>query len=585
MVFLRIIVGLICVSLCLGLSAQTPADIEKQVSSLRKEAKFQEAIDLITDFLETSSLPPVESTRLLNYRGHIKGDLKEYDSQLQDFLTVLEIKEENGDRAGMAGSYMNIGNSYRFQGLHEKSLEYYTLSRDIATETRDTNRIANALINMSAAIRLVDSTVNRVPILLEAQELYKRIDKTNNNIHTALGVAYSDLEEHEKAIESFRESLQIEGITVKTKALLMNNIGHDLELLGRLDSAEVYFAESYRIASEYEMLDEQLMATRNLGEVFAKLGEYDSAYVYMNEHRLLQLEEAKILLDDEVLSLQEQFQAAEREREIERKTAQRNLFAVVLVGLAVLGVVVVVFLRRNHKTKEALSRQQIDLKEAEISNLFTDLTLKVAQSEAEGELKERQRVGRDLHDRIGPLLSSIKLKFSASRDAEKETHGLDESLNLLDESIGEIRRISHNLSSASLSQYGFLHHVQQLSKHLEDNGAIKVNFTHHNIESGLPNTIERHLSDIISELAQNVVKHAEANLLTIDINRDEEELSVIIEDDGRGFDSSQNAQGIGLKNLKLRVAEMDGELTIDSKIGRGTAVVIDIPLTPVTEKS
>lgn len=562
-----------------GASAQSPAEIEKEARALRKVAKYEEALSFLREYLEDATLTHKEASNFENLQGHICGDLGRYDDQLNHYLEGLRIREENNDWAGVAGSYLNIGNSFRYQDQDEKSLEYYTKARDLAEETRDSMRWAKALGNMSAALRNVDSTADRVSILLESRRLYVemgREDRLANN-YSSLGIAYSDLGKYQEAIEALRKALSFDYVDHDFKALLHNNIGHDLEKLDSLDAAIVEFMICYQMAYEYDILEKRLLATRNLGDIYARKNMFDSAYKYLELHRWCQLEKAQLLRENETLELQEKYETAEREREIEKKTAQRNMLFIGFGGLFAIALVVVYFLRRNHNNKMALAQQELELKESEISGLFTDLTLKVARSEAEGELKERQRVGRDLHDRIGPLLSSIKIKFSTLKGNGNDD-GLNESLSMLDDSIAEIRRVSHNLNAGSLVKLGFVNHIQKLAEHLEASGKIKVNFSHHNLDAIDDRTVENQLSAIIHELAQNTLKHADAQTLTIDINCDASELSLIVEDDGQGFDPQSNGRGIGLKNMKMRVADLNGEFTIDSKPGRGTAIVIDVPL-------
>jgi two-component system NarL family sensor kinase len=575
-----IVLVLASIILVLGSMAQTADEIETQARALRNDGSYHKAIDLLSNYLPNAELTLLQKAHLTNLRGHIRGNIHDFENQLLDFLAAKDLREQAGDKAAVGGSYLNLGNSYKFQKQHEKSLEYYTLARSIARENNDSVRWVKAINNMAGAMRQVKPKTERYDLLAEGLDIARKLDKRALLISNLMAHAnaYSDFGHPENSIEYLREALALKTSKSSTNALILNNLGNAYKHINELDSALLYYRLGYGLAITTSNLDRQITATRNFADLYAEKGMFDSAHHYLEVNRLLQIEINYRQIDDEVLKYQEQFQAAERELEIEQKTAQRNLMIAILGGLGVLAVVVVFFLIRNHRQKMVLATNELDLKDSQISNLFTDLTLKVAKSEAEGELKERQRVGRDLHDRIGPLLSSIKIKFSSLKRDSDENNEWSDSINLLDDSIGEIRRISHNLSSGSLSRLGFVNHIVQLGKHLGESGKINVNFTHHNLEQGLGQGIESHLSDIISELAQNTLKYADATNLSIDINRDEEELSVIIEDDGKGFDTNSHMQGIGLKNLRMRVAEMEGELVIDSKIGRGTAVVIDIPL-------
>lgn len=155
---------------------------------------------------------------------------------------------------------------------------------------------------------------------------------------------------------------------------------------------------------------------------------------------------------------------------------------------------------------------------------------------------------------------------------------------MLDGACKEIRDISHNLGSTILRKVGLMPELEALVNEIENLHNIQVEFVSHGYNGNLSNDVELKIYRIIQELIGNVLKHANASKLTLQLNQfDEGEeqirlINLMVEDNGNGFDPSQVSNGMGLQNISARVNDLSGEITIDSEIGRGTNISIDIPI-------
>ena len=218
-----------------------------------------------------------------------------------------------------------------------------------------------------------------------------------------------------------------------------------------------------------------------------------------------------------------------------------------------------------------------------VEELLKNQELKSINAMIEGQEGERQRIARDLHDRLGSILSMVKVHFKSVEDHIEELKTSNKSQyekanQLLDDACDEVRKISHNIASGVLTKFGLVPALEDLKGTLEESKKVKVEFIAHGLYDRLDNDVEIAIYRIIQELVSNILKHAEAENITIQIINREKDLHISVEDDGKGFDASKKErEGMGLKNVSTRVDSLDGELYIDSMIDKGTSVSISIP--------
>ena len=222
----------------------------------------------------------------------------------------------------------------------------------------------------------------------------------------------------------------------------------------------------------------------------------------------------------------------------------------------------------------------------EVDVLVKEQTLSTAFARLEGIEEERKRIARELHDGIGVKLSTAKLYFAPIDNqladlSQKDQEKFQKANNILDEAYIEVRKISHNLASPSLSNLGLLGELKLLAKRIEGAKQMKVNIMTHNLQEGLAPNIEIVSYRIISELITNVLKHAQATEINIQLNLFDDLFNLMVEDNGIGFDQTQTTNtktGLGLENIQSRVEALQGTFNIDSGIGKGTTITVDLPI-------
>jgi len=197
--------------------------------------------------------------------------------------------------------------------------------------------------------------------------------------------------------------------------------------------------------------------------------------------------------------------------------------------------------------------------------------------------EERKRISRDLHDDVGTKLSALKLFLSSLKsNAEKKQYMQIDSLvenseQLINETIRDVREMLLNLSPGILEEFGFVASIEGLVTKINQAGAINFQLTIFGLNERLDKNYELALYRIVQELINNVLKHSQAQNVSLQIGYRDDKIIIMIEDDGKGFETDQHKEGYGLKNLATRTRLLNGTLIIDSKLGRGTSVSIEVP--------
>lgn len=206
----------------------------------------------------------------------------------------------------------------------------------------------------------------------------------------------------------------------------------------------------------------------------------------------------------------------------------------------------------------------------------------IFRSIMETEEKERTRIARELHDSLGASLSAIKMQYSAvSRHLPSDPTAAHIGA-MLDDACKEVRSISHQMMPIVLINEGLLVAVDNFTRPFIQLDTIRFEFNSFgNYRRIADQSKELMVYRIIQELINNTLKHAEASHIQLQLAFNQNNLSVVIEDNGKGFEVDEKLNtkaGMGLGNLYSRVNYLKGNINIESEKGKGTSIVINIPL-------
>lgn len=218
------------------------------------------------------------------------------------------------------------------------------------------------------------------------------------------------------------------------------------------------------------------------------------------------------------------------------------------------------------------------LKESETRSLNTML---------EAQELERKRLAAEIHDGIGPILSTVKLNLAAIESTLESTDKelgvkFRQSYQMIDEAADDLRSISHNLMPRILSDFGLIEALTALCEKVDTTKKISVVFIQTNMENRFNQIVELGLYRICQELINNTLKHAGANKITLQLIHKGDHILLMYEDDGKGFDLMELKPGLGLLNIENRAKALAGEMHIDSQPNKGMTATIEAYLKPTS---
>lgn len=352
-----------------------------------------------------------------------------------------------------------------------------------------------------------------------------------------------------------------------------------------------------REAVESNLLHDQMAFKSNdlLSQVYLRMGDVESAYYFLRKANKVTNE----LYDKERYTLASQnavkYKTSEREREIKEleqekqlsafKLTQRTRFFItmsILFALAVFATYNYYRLKQHrYESERVLGEQKEKLAKQKINDLQNSLKIENLEAVITGQEAERTRISTDLHDSLGGMLSALKLHYDALQVNHAElAHDQQylQIMDLIDEACKDVRDISRNLKPVALEKLGMTAALKDLVNKYRVHGSLDISINTNQVDGLLSNDAKLHVYRIIQELLNNALKHAQATEIDVIVNRAEDELVIMVQDNGIGFAPEEVQMGLGLGNLRSRVNVLKGEMEIDTSISRGTSVTIRIPI-------
>jgi signal transduction histidine kinase/predicted ATPase len=196
---------------------------------------------------------------------------------------------------------------------------------------------------------------------------------------------------------------------------------------------------------------------------------------------------------------------------------------------------------------------------------------------------ERKRIASDLHDSLGSLLSTVKLRFDGlvedfERAVPEKAGRFTAAIDILDDAIQELRKISHNMLPVSLKRFGLRAALESFVEQVNASQRLETHLQILGLDRRLPEDIEVAGYRICQELVQNVIKHARATYVKVQVIDHKDSLNIIVEDNGKGMVEKEIARGFGFTTIQSKVDFFKGSFEIDSTPGRGTMVLVDLPV-------
>jgi len=520
----------------------------------------------------------------------------DYPSAMDIAQKGLSAAEQLNDKEGQAHYINQIGFIYQKQDKADESIKYYRRYLMLANEIHNRMMVADACNGIADDYLLKRAYKTSLGYFFTALNIYNKIKVRANGIQverferTRVAVKYERVaytlfkisgayKQAGNYQEALHYSLQIFDIYDTRKDFFNKydvagyyiNAGDIYRSLKDYKQAGFYLNAGLSLAKSIHHSEDMRDAYDALAKTYAAMHKYDSAYIYSTLHTQLKDSIINEQSSTKIAAIQARYDAERKDQEIDRQKLLRNIF--IITFLVLIAIIFLSYssylLKQKHKYQSQVNKQQTVLFNAVVS----------AQD------NERKRIAQDIHDSLGSVLSAAKLNLSGLGDdkgrfTSAQNEKYETALGLLDDASSELRNISHNLMPATLLKLGLIAALQNLFDKISATG-IRINFTAHEVNERLEEATEISIYRIILELVNNVVKHAGAAEVTVQLVKYPSYINITVEDNGRGFIYSQTAagtKGMGLSSISSRVEYLKGTMDIDSGKGTGTTVMIDIPL-------
>lgn len=511
------------------------------------------------------------------------------DSAVQAYFRGLEAWQLLGDTRRMSHSYNGLSLAFSQMDQLEKSLHYLLMADSIFVATRDTTDHVKMLIN-------IGDKYDRLKRFNEAADVFRESFRISDVARyqfgrfygrVALGELYGKCEHlYDSSIYYLRQAETIsKGFQVMPVYL---------NVLYQAFSQAYFATKQYGLAREYLLRAQPVMVQSGhlptlmghylmLTKVNAKLGLNDASLqsldLYVQYRDSLQKTEVSARLNEldvKYHTLEKDKSLADQQLSITKKDLElrkKSQLLIALGGGLLLVVAVAGGLYIHFRQKHQLQLQQMQLMQKESE-------LAMAQATMEGEEKERARIARNLHDGAGSILSGVKLYLSSLETQYQELSGSTSyrnTLGLLNEAVTEIRDTSHNLMPRLLFEEGIEAAAAAYCEKLGRNKSLEIEYQSYGEPRRFSPHFELMIYRMLQELLNNVMKHAAASHVLVQLNFNEDAFSMIVEDNGKGMEVGKDGAGIGMYSLRSRASAFRGSMEVDSSDG-GTSVSFEFPV-------
>ena len=492
---------------------------------------------------------------------HINYDIYNLISAQQNFNTpyhkyldeYMAYAEKTQNKLMLANGYFAIGNNSFDEKNPHKSLKYFKKSREIFSSIGKKADASSVYTNMAAVyneqLHKPDSSLYYLNKQLAYIKHYGDVQQLCYNYVNQAG-AYYHLKQHKKAIEYLK-------------------MADNLPLQHYKGSINQYLNEF-------------------LYKNYDALGDYNNAYKYFKLSKTyedsINIVEQNIAIND----IHNKYRAKEKELENNLLKSDIKLNKIMLytsIGLLIAGFVIASLLIMNSRRREKISRQEKLIEQQKLEKALKDYELHSIDMMLEGQEKERQRIANDLHDNLGSMLATLKLNFENLKLRKMELRDEENKLyertdELIEEAYQKVRGLAHAKNAGVFASEGLIPAIEKLAEKISIPGKLQLQVIAFGFKERLENTLEIAIFRIVQELSTNIIKHSQATEATIHLTDHEDNINIIIEDNGVGFDRKNinTADGMGLQNIKKKIVQLGGNFEIDSTPGKGTTIIIDIPV-------
>jgi two-component system NarL family sensor kinase len=492
---------------------------------------------------------------LYSHTGALLDEQKEHNRALEFGNKALALAQKQADSFSEVVALVNLSTTYSHLGQHEKEYALLMQALPLAKKDENLDHIASVYYNIGDHFFKKKNFSSALENYLESYDYGKKMGNKYQlcQVTTALAVVYHELKQDDKALQYILQAEQI-----------ANEVGI------RTDLKEIY---------------------KTRAEIEQRKGNYELAAKYFSKTLVVSDSLFKTETSEKVAEVEAQYQNEKKQKEIVQlekdkqiqslSLKQKSTLNYILIGSLAALMIVGFLVYRNLRHRQQLAKQQDEMQQQRIRELEKDKQLVAVGSMLKGQEEERSRLAKDLHDGLGGLLSGVKFSLSNMKDNLVITADnmavFERSLDMIDTSIKELRRVAHNMMPEMLTKFGLDEALKEYCNSVNATNLVSVKYQSMGLDARMEKSSEIIIYRIIQELLNNIMKHATATEAMVQLIKEEGRLSIIVEDNGKGFDTAlpENNKGAGLTSIRSRVDYLKGRLEIHSEPGKGTLVNIE----------
>ena len=524
-----------------------------------------------------------------------------YVKALAKILKLEEDAQVNNKNSNLYFISFLKGDIYNKTKNYVRALKYYKKSLVFLKRKNnfDTNRTDIFSKKIAETYLKIGSSFHRLSKIDSAKYYYNRVENSpalNNDIIKFKAMSFVNLSGiyqqdsiYDLAIKYAGKAISIyqKNNSKVNQAGALNNLGNIYLDLGKFEAAKEIYNQGISLiknnqSPKAKRYTEDLYY--NLAWAMRKLKDYE-AYDYQE----ISYNMRDTLRNKEFRSAIEQITAENnvydvKREEKDKRLRQRNTFWIFTV-ISIITIISLLYWLSFYKLKQknlGLKLSQIKLnKEQNIEKLKSEYQIKILNATIDGKESERKEIAETLHDSVSALLSSANLHLMAVKARFKEDNvpiEIDKTQKIIKEASLNIRDLSHTLVSSVLLKFGLNFALKDMASKYS-NSALHIEIDiddsrryHQNFEIKVHN--------IIQEFLNNILKHSKAQNAFIKFYEENNRICFQIFDDGIGFDKTKifKKDGLGLNQIDARIQIMDGEFLVESTIGEGTTISVELPI-------
>ena len=512
----------------------------------------------------------------------------QYEEALSYYLKVEKYFEEIDNKPYLGLIYDVLQVLYRKLNEYSKAVSYGEKAVNLLSGKPTSNEYADALINLSTSyMKLTPAQTEKA---LKGLNKAMQIAKRNKNFYLQeiafieFGDIYYQQCEMQNAKYFYTQALILNKKTNYKKGICFTKQGLAYcELYcNNFHQAEKLANEVFTLASEMNFIKEQERALSMLAELELVKHNYIGYRTFLRQkdsvsNLIMNNQIVRTIKDKESI-----YETEKKQIEIELLKKDKKIQSIYIAGLIVIALLIIFIgsiFRRNQIKMQLLIQKDAELKAQRIIELENEKKLTAIQAILVGEEKERKRLARDLHDGLGGMLSVVKLNFLNLKGStiigEKEVRVFNSALGLLDDSVGELRRVAHNLMPESLIRFGLKAGLTDFCRSID---MVQLHFFGE--ENLLPEQFKVASFRIIQELVNNAIKHAAASEINVQVIVEPDRMNIVVHDNGKGFDPSSidYSQTNGLNSIQMRIESLNGTMDLLSQPNQGTEIQINFTI-------